>query len=150
LLSAPFSFNNIPDHDLSVTRSRGEIARVLNNIKGCNLSSVTLEGVQESHVSVVPHLNGLIPGGSDTKSWLLGLIESYALDSISVTILFNSMFALRTGVPNLDFSILSSGNDLSVIWGEIDGENISLVTNELADGSSGSHVPESDSTIPGG
>lgn len=108
------------------------------------------EGVQKSHVSIVPHLDGLVPRGSDAKGWLFSVVESHSRDSISVHVLFDSMLALRTGVPDLDFVILSSSNDLSVIWGKINRENISFVTNELGDGSSVVHVPESDGTVPGG
>jgi len=149
-LSAPLSFDDVPDHDFTVTRSRGEVVGVLNEIESGDLGGVSLEGEQERHVSVVPNLDGLIPRGSDTDGWLLGLVESNAGNGISVSILVNSMFALRSGVPNLDFLVQTSSDDLSVIWGEIDGENISLVTNKLADGSSGSHVPESDGSVPRG
>lgn len=109
---------------------------------------MSLEGVHKSHVSVVPHLDGLVPGGSDAKGWLFSMVESNTGDGISVHVLFNSMLALRAGVPDLDFVVLSSSNDLSVIWGKINRENILVVTDELGDGSSVAHVPESDGSVP--
>jgi len=147
-LRHPISLDNVPDHGLSVTRSRGEVLLVLNEIERGDLTSVSLEGEHKSHVSIVPHLDGLIPGGSDAKGWLFSVVESNAGDGISVSVLFNSMLAIRACVPNLDLVVQSSCDDLSVIWGEINRENIFLVTDELGNGSSVFHSPESDSSIP--
>ena len=150
VLGEPLALDDIPDHDLSITRARSEEGGVLDDIKGGDLSLVTLEGVEEGHVKVVPNLDGLIPRGSDAKSGLASVVEAHNRDGISVLVLVNGELALRTGVPDLDFSVEGTSDDLSVISGKSNREDVSLVTNELGDGSAGGDVPETDSAIPGG
>ena len=145
---APLTLVDVPDHDLSVTGSGGEVVGVIDDVQGGNLGGVSLEGEEKGHVGVVPDLDGLVPRGGDAKGWLLGLVESNTGDGISVRVLLDGMLALRTGVPNLDLLVETSSDDLSVIRGKVDREDISLVTDELADGSSVGHVPESDSSVP--
>ena len=55
--------------------------------------------------------------------------------------LVDGMLKFRTGVPDLDFLVETSSDDLSVISRECNGENILLVSNELADSSSSGNVP---------
>jgi len=76
---------------------------------------VTSEGVHEGHVQIVPHLDGLVPGGSDADSGLLSVVESDAGDSVFVLSLVNGMLAFRAGVPDLDILIEASGDNLSVV-----------------------------------
>jgi len=150
VLGEPLALDDIPDHDLAITRARSEEGRVLDDIKSGDLSLVTLESMEEGHVKVVPNLDGLIPRGSDAKGGLASVVEAHNRDGISVLVLVNSELALRTGVPDLDFSVQRASDDLSVIGGQSNGEDISLVTNELRDGSAGGDIPEADSTVPGG
>ena len=67
-----------------------------------------------------------------------------------MSVFVNGVFAFGLDVPDLDLVIASTGEDLSAIGGESDGENISGVTNELGDGFTSGGVPESDGTIPRG
>ena len=150
VLGEPLALDDIPDHDSTVTGAGGEEGRVLDDIKGGNLSLVSSEGVEEGHVEVIPDLDGLIPRGGDAESGLSSVVESHNGDGVSVVVLVNGELALRTGVPDLDVLVEGASDDLSVISGEGNGENISLVTNELGDGSSVGDVPETDGTIPGG
>jgi hypothetical protein len=106
--------------------------------------------VEEGHVKVVPNLDGLIPRSGDAKGGLASVVEAHNGDGISVLVLVNGELALRTGVPDLDLSVEGTSDDLSVISGESDGKDVSLVTNELGDGSAGGDVPETDSAVPGG
>lgn len=150
LVGEPLSANNVPDHNHTVVGAGSEVGRVVNEIEGGDLRVVSLEGVEQAHVGVVPNLDGLIPRGSHAKSWLLGVVESHNRDGISVLIFFNSVFALRTGVPDLDLLVETSSNDLSVVSGKVNGEDVTGMSNELGDGSSGLHVPETNSSVPGG
>ena len=149
-LCEPLSVDNVPDHDHAIAGSGCEVGGVLNDVEGGNLSLVSGEGVHEGHVEVVPHLDGLVPGGSDADSGLLGVVESDAGDGIGVLALVDGMLALRAGVPDLDLLVETSSDDLSVVSGEGDGEHILLMSDQLADGPSGGDVPESDAAIPGG
>ena len=114
-LSEPLSVDNVPDHDHTVAGSRCEVCRVFDNVKSGNLSLVTSEGVHEGHVQIVPHLDGLVPGGSDADGRFLSMVESDARDGILVLSLINGMFAFRASVPDLDILIESAGNNLSVV-----------------------------------
>ena len=81
---------------------------------------MTLEGVEEGHVKVVPNLDGLIPRGSHSDSGFLGVVESDARNGIGVSVLVNGMLALSLDVPDFDLVITSTGEDLSAISGESD------------------------------
>ena len=149
VLGEVLSVDDVPDHDHTIMRARCEIGRVLDNIKGGNLSLVSSESVHKGHVEVVPDLDSLVPGGSNADGWLLGVVESDTWYGVFVLVLVNGMLALGTGIPDLDVSIKTSGYDLSVISWKGNWEHISLMSNELANSSAGSDVPESDSAIPG-
>lgn len=150
LASEPLALEEVPDDDVTVTGSGGEVGGTVDHIESVNLSLVAGESVHEVHVQVVPDLDGSIPRGSDADGRLLGVVELNAGNGISVLVLVDGMLALRTGVPDLDLSVESSSNDLSVIVGEGNREDISGVTNELGDSSSLLNGPETDGTIPGG
>ena len=109
------SVDDVPDHDHTVVGARGEIGRVLHDVEGGNLSLVTSESVHEGHVEVVPYLDSLVPGGSDTDGWLLGVVESDTGDGVFMHVFVDSVLALGAGVPDLDLSVEASGYDLSVI-----------------------------------
>lgn len=50
-------------------------------------------------------------------------------------------FALSEGVPEFDSAVTGAGDDLTVIGGEGDGEDIGLVAKELTGGQSCVKVP---------
>ena len=150
VLGEPLALDNIPDHDSAVTGAGGKEGGVLDDIEGGDLSLVTGEGVEEGHVEVVPDLDGLIPRGGDAESGLLGVVETDDGNGILMVVLIDGELALGASVPDLDVSVEGASDDLSVVGGEGNGKNVSLVTNELGDGSAGGNVPETNGTVPGG
>lgn len=66
----------------------------MDHVKSVNLSLVTGEGVHEGHIKVIPDLDGLVPGSSDTDCGLGGVVELNAGDGVSVLVLVNSVLAL--------------------------------------------------------
>jgi hypothetical protein len=58
-----------------------------------------------------------------------------------MSVLLNGEFALSNGVPDLEVLVNTTTSDLSVIWGEGNGENVSCVTNESLNGASLFEVP---------
>jgi hypothetical protein len=66
-----------------------------------------------------------------------------------VTLLSDSELAVTKSVPQLDGAIARAGNDLSVVGGEGNGENIIGVSNESAGGSTGGELPKAESLVPG-
>ena len=71
-------------------------------------------------------------------------------DPVLMVVGLAGVLAVGQRVPELDFVVGAGGDDLSVVGGEGHGENFLLVSDELADGLSGSEVPESESLVPGG
>jgi hypothetical protein len=106
--------------------------------------------VEEGHVEVIPNLDGLIPGGGDAESGLASVVEAHNRNGISVLVLVNGELALRASVPDLDVSVERTSDDLSVISGQGNREDISLVTDELGDGPASGDVPQTDRAVPGG
>lgn len=66
-----------------------------------------------------------------------------------MSLLGDGELAVTKGVPQLDRSVAGSRNDLSVVGGERDGENIVGVSNESAGGSTSGELPEAEGFIPG-
>jgi hypothetical protein len=67
-----------------------------------------------------------------------------------VTLLGDGELAVSQSVPQLDGAIAGSGNNLSVIGGEGNGENIVGVPNKSAGGGTGGELPKAESLVPGG
>lgn len=98
----------------------------------------------------ISYLNKLVPSRAD-NNWVLRVwAEAYARDPVGVSLLGDSELAVSKGVPELDGSVAGSGNDLSVVGGEGDGENIVGVSNKSSGGGTGGELPEAESLIPRG
>ena len=67
-----------------------------------------------------------------------------------MAILLDVELALTEGVPQLDGLVAGSGDDLTVVGGEGDREDIVGVANEAAGGVAGVEVPETEGLVPGG
>ena len=106
------------------------------------------EGVEQGHVQVVPDLDRLIPRGSNAKCGLSGVIEADHGDSVLMIVFVDGELAFRARVPDLDVSVEGSSDDLSVISGKSDREDVLLVADKLGDGSASSDIPKTNSAIP--
>jgi hypothetical protein len=67
-----------------------------------------------------------------------------------VSLLGDGELAVTEGVPELDGSIAGARDDLPVIGGEGDREDIVGVANESAGGSARRQLPQAESLVPGG
>ena len=67
-----------------------------------------------------------------------------------MTLLGDGELAVSQSVPQLDGAIAGSGDNLSVIGREGNGENIVGVSNKSAGGSTGGKLPKAESLVPGG
>ena len=65
-----------------------------------------------------------------------------------MTVVNDVELALSKGVPELDGSVSGSGDDLSVVGGEGDGENVTGVADELSGGQTSVKVPETEGLVP--
>ena len=108
------------------------------------------QGAPELAIGQVPYLHSAVPrAGNDGGLERIGR-ESNAADPIGVGItVLDGVLALAEGVPELDGSVAGGGDDLAVVDGEGDGEDVLGVANEAAGGDAGVEVPEAELGVPG-
>lgn len=66
-----------------------------------------------------------------------------------MTLVGDGVLAVTEGVPKLDRSVTGAGNDLAVVGGEGNGEDIVGVANEAAGGVASGELPEAEGLVPG-
>ena len=142
LLHEVSSTNHIPNHNVTIVGTGSEERVTNNHVKSGDLRLVTGESVDKLHVGKsVPNLDGSVPGGRHADSGLGLVIESDTGDRLGVSVVLNSVSALRSGVPNLDGRVTGSGHDHVVAGRDSNRENVSRVSNELAEGFTSLNVP---------
>lgn len=67
-----------------------------------------------------------------------------------MTLVGDGKFAVAQSVPQLDGAIAGARDDLAVIGGEGDGEDIVGVADKAAGCHTGSELPQAESLVPGG
>lgn len=67
-----------------------------------------------------------------------------------MSLLSDGEFAVTESVPQLDGSVAGAGNNLSVVGGEGNGEDVVCVSNKAAGGGTGRELPQTESLVPGG
>lgn len=67
-----------------------------------------------------------------------------------MALLSDGELAVTKGVPQLDAPVARAGNDLAVVGGERNGEDIVGVSDEPAGGGAGGQLPEAESLVPRG
>ena len=98
----------------------------------------------------VPHLDELIPTARDDDRVRRRRGESNARNPLGVAFVFlNRVLALAQSVPQLDRLISGARDDLSVVNGERDGQDVFAVTDESSGGRARVQVPQSQGTVPG-
>lgn len=65
-----------------------------------------------------------------------------------MVIFVGGVFAVSQSVPEFDFLVGSGGDNLSVVWGERDGEDLLGVSVELSGAFGLLQVPESEGFVP--
>jgi len=151
LLHEVSSTNHVPNHNVTIVGTGSKVRVTNNHVKSGDLRLVTGEGVDKLHVGKsVPNLDRSIPGSRHAHSGLSLVIEFDAGDRLGVSVVLNSVSAFRSGVPNLDARVSGTGHDHVVAGGDSNGEHVSRVSNELAEGFSSLNIPQTDSTIPRG
>jgi hypothetical protein len=97
----------------------------------------------------IAYLYELVPTRAD-NDWVLWVgAESDAGNPIGVSLLSDGELAVTKSVPQLDCSVAGSGDNLSVVGRERDGEDVVVVSNKSAGGSTGSKLPKAESLVPG-
>jgi len=143
------SFIQVPQHGGSVTTSRGAERAVGGNSHSVHVALVASEGSAELAGGQVPDLDLLVIATRDDDG--VGGVggEANAADPITVS-LVDRVFTLSQGVPQLDALVTRSGDNLAVVRGEGDGEDILGVANEATSSHSHVQIPQANAGIPGG
>jgi len=67
-----------------------------------------------------------------------------------VALIGDGVLAVTEGVPQLDGAVARAGDDLAVVGGEGDGQDVVGVADEAAGGDTGGELPEAESLVPRG
>ena len=67
-----------------------------------------------------------------------------------MALLGDGELAVTEGVPQLDGAVAGTGDDLAVVGGVRDGENVVGVADETAGGGAGGKLPETEGLVPRG
>lgn len=95
------------------------------------------------------HLDELVPASRDDDGVLGVGGEADARDPLGVALVGDGVLAVTEGVPELDGSVARTRDDLAVVCGEGDGEDVVGVADEAAGGDTGGELPEAEGLVPG-
>ena len=98
----------------------------------------------------IAYLDELVPASGDNDGVLGVGAEADAGHPVGVALIGDGELAVTEGVPQLDGAITGTGDDLTVVGGERDGQNIVGVADESAGGVTGRQLPETERLIPRG
>ena len=96
------------------------------------------------------HLDELVPAGRDDHGVLGVGAEADARDPVGVALLGDGVLAVTEGVPQLDGLVPRAGDDLAVVGGEGDREDVVVVADEAAGGRAGGKLPKTEGLVPRG
>jgi hypothetical protein len=66
-----------------------------------------------------------------------------------VSLISDGVFAVSEGVPQLDGSVAGARDDLTVVGGEGNGENVVGVADKTAGGGTSGELPKTKGLVPG-
>lgn len=98
---------------------------------------------------MVTDLDELVPASGDDDGVLGVGGEADAGDPLGVALVGDGVLAVTKGVPELDGAVTGTGDDLTVVGGEADGQDVVVVANETAGGLAGGELPEAEGLVPG-
>lgn len=138
--------HDVPDVDQAVLAGRCADGAVRADSDGVHAATVANKGVTGLEGVGIPDLDGLVPRGRDEER--LGGVgrEPDAGNPLAVTL--ESVLALTENVPQLDGLVTRRGDDLTVVGGEGDAEDVLGVPNKTTDGLPGLEVPETHGPVP--
>jgi len=137
----------VPDLDGVFFTTSGDVVTHGGNGEGVDVFLMSLERVLDQEVRV-PDLKSTIPTDGGEVGVLGNGGVSDAGDPVGVVVGFVGVLAVSKSVPELEASVSTSGDDLSVVLGESDGVDFLGVANEVSGGSTGSQIPKSEGSVP--
>ncbi|GMQ04680.1 hypothetical protein CsSME_00050020 [Camellia sinensis var. sinensis] len=97
-------------------------------------------------IGQIPNLHSSIPRRRHNRRLKIIRAKSNTTDPIGMSItILNRVLTLTQSVPQLDRAVSGSRDDLAIIEGESDGEDIFGVADEVASSDASGEVPEAES-----
>lgn len=94
------------------------------------------------------YLHKLVPASGNDDGVLGVGAEADAGNPVGVTLVGDGELAVTEGVPELDGAVARTGNNLAVVGGEGDGEDIVGVADEGTGGLAAGELPEAERLVP--
>lgn len=144
------ALSKIPKHGNAIFATRGAQRTIRRDGDCVDIALMTGKVVAQFAVGQVPDLDELIPTSGDDDGVGGHRGETDARDPFTVTFRLrgNGVLAFTEGVPKLDSAIARTRDNLTVVNGEGDGENILGMAQETAGGGTGVNIPKAESAIP--
>lgn len=95
------------------------------------------------------YLDKLVPASGDDDGVLRVGGEADARNPLGVALVGDGELAVTKSIPQLDGAIARSGDNLTVVGREGDGENVTSVSDEAASSLAGRELPETEGLVPG-
>lgn len=114
----------------------------------CN--QIIIKGSAKQGYGIRTHLDELVPTGRDDDGVLGVGREPDARDPLGVALVGDGVLAVTEGVPQLDGAVAGTGDDLAVVGGEGDGQDVVGVADETAGGGTSGELPEAERLVPRG
>lgn len=99
---------------------------------------------------MIAYLDELVPASGDNDGVLGVGAEADAGNPLGVALVGDGVLAVTEGVPQLDGAVTGTGNDLTVVGGERDGQNVVGVADKGAGGVTGGELPQAEGLVPRG
>ena len=96
------------------------------------------------------YLDELVPARGDNHGVLGVGAEAHARSPLGVALVGDGVLAVTEGVPELDGAVTRTGDNLAVVGGERDGQDVVGVADEAAGGGASGELPETQGLVPGG
>jgi len=140
--------DQVPQIGNLVTTTRGTEGAVGRDGDGVQITLMSFQILDQLAVSQAPDLNKFVPSARDDDGVVVAGREFDAAGPEGVVPLGDGELALSEGVPQADGSVPRGRNDLSVVGGESDAEDLFGVALEAASGGSGLEIPQAEVVVP--
>jgi hypothetical protein len=145
------AFIEIPEHGCSVLSTRGTERAIRGDTNSVEVARVSNKIVAKFAVGERKDLDKTIPSARDNERNALGRREANTRDPFSVSLAFsrsNGILAFSESVPELDGLVARARDNLTVVHGEGNTENVLLVSNETTGSLSRIDFPKTKGSIP--
>lgn len=95
-----------------------------------------------------PYLDELVPARADNHRVGGVGAEAHARHPVGMSLVSDGVLAVTQGVPQLDGPVTRARDDLAVVGGEGNGENVVVVADEAAGGVASRQLPQTERLVP--